>query len=96
MSELVTRCSLILAVYGAPHAHDHGDNEHTEIISALRAGDARKAVALMDAHMSEVERRALHETDPAESPALGDVLSRYAGAISAPPAATPLRKVRSK
>jgi DNA-binding GntR family transcriptional regulator len=96
MSELVTRCSLILAVYGAPHVHDHADNEHTEIIGALRAGDAAKAVALMDAHMGEVERRALHETSPVESPALGDVLSRYAGALSGKPLATPIRKVRAK
>jgi DNA-binding GntR family transcriptional regulator len=96
MSELVTRCSLILAVYGASHAHDHGDNEHTQIIAALRKGDAAKAVALMDAHMGEVERRALHQADRAESPLLGDVLSRYAGAIAARSAATPLRKARSK
>jgi DNA-binding GntR family transcriptional regulator len=96
MSELVTRCSLILAVYGASHAHDHGDNEHTQIIAALRKGDAAKAVELMDAHMGEVERRALHEADRAESPLLGDVLSRYAGAIAARSAATPLRKARSK
>lgn len=96
MSELVTRCSLILAVYGAPHAHDHGDNEHAEILAALRAGDASQAVARMEAHMGEVERRALHEEEPAESPALGDVLSRYAGAISSKAAATPLRKARAK
>lgn len=97
MSELVTRCSLILAVYGAPHAHDHaGPNEHSGIIAALRAGDARKAVAIMDAHMGEVERRALHETDPAEAPGLGDVLSRYAGAISAESAAVPLKRARTK
>jgi DNA-binding GntR family transcriptional regulator len=97
MSELVTRCSLILAVYGAPHVHDHGGaNEHTEIIAALRAGDAGKAVAIMDAHMGEVERRALHETDPAEAPALGDVLSRYTGAIAAKASAIPPRKARSK
>jgi DNA-binding GntR family transcriptional regulator len=94
MSELVTRCSLILAVYGAPHAHDHGDNEHAEIIAALRAGDASKSLALMDAHMGEVERRALHETNPAQSPALGDVLSRYAGALSAKATATPIRRAR--
>jgi DNA-binding GntR family transcriptional regulator len=97
MAELVTRCSLILAVYGAPHRHDHGGpNEHAEIVAALRAGDASRAVAIMDAHMGEVERRALHETDPAESPALGDVLSRYAGAIAARDTAIPLRKARAK
>jgi len=96
MSELVTRCSLILAVYGSSHVHDHGENEHTGIIAALRAGDAARAVAIMDAHMSDVERRALHETDPAESPALGDVLARYAGAIASRGAAIPLKKARAR
>lgn len=96
MSELVTRCSLILAVYGSSHVHDHGENEHTELIAALRDGDAARAVAIMESHMSDVERRALHETDPAESPALGDVLSRYAGAITSRGAAIPLKKARAK
>lgn len=96
MSELVTRCSLILAVYGSSHVHDHGENEHTELIAALRDGDATRAVAIMDSHMSDVERRALQETDPAESPALGDVLSRYAGAITSRSTAIPLKKARAK
>ncbi|MEO6014475.1 MAG: GntR family transcriptional regulator [Devosia sp.] len=97
MSELVTRCSLILAVYGAPHVHDHtGGNEHTEIIAALRAGDAAHATAIMEAHMGDVERRALRGADPAGADALGDVLSRYAGAITARDTATPLRKVAKR
>lgn len=94
MEELVTRCSLILAVYGKPHAHDGGANEHAEIIAALRAGDADKAVAIMDHHMEVVERRAIAEEAPTEAPALGDVLSRYSEAINAPRAATPIRKAR--
>lgn len=96
MSELVTRCSLILAVYGSSAVHDHGENEHTTLIAALREGDAAKAIAVMDSHMSDVERRALHETDPAESPALGDVLARYAGAITSRSAAIPLKKARAR
>lgn len=92
MEELVTRCSLILAVYGRPHAHDGGVNEHAEIITALRAGDADTTVAIMDHHMEAVERRAIAEEAPAESPALGEVLSRYTEAINAPKAATPIRK----
>ena len=96
MSELVTRCSLILAVYGSPHTHDHGGpNEHTEIIAALRAGDAAKAIAIMDVHMAAVERRAMHEADPS-GVALGDVLSRYAGAIAGRDSAIPLRRKRAK
>ncbi len=99
MEELVTRCSLVIAVYGRPHdhgGHDHA-NEHAEIITALRDRDAERAVRIMDAHMGEVERRALNETDPAEGRGLGDVLSRYAGAITARDSATPLRrKARGK
>lgn len=96
MEELVTRCSLILAVYGQQHAHDDGTHEHAEIIAALRAGDAGKAVAIMDHHMAVVERRAIAEESPAEAPALGAVLSRYAEAISSRGAAMPLRKADRK
>jgi len=95
MGELVTRCSLILAVFGRPHRHDGGADEHAEIIAALRSGDAEKAVAIMDHHMGEVESRAITGSDEDNRPALGDVLSRYAGAITARGSATPLtRKVR--
>jgi len=95
MGELVTRCSLILAVFGKPHLHDGGDDEHAEIIAALRVGDAEKAVAIMDHHMGEVESRAITGNDEDSRPALGDVLSRYAGAITERDSATPLtRKVR--
>ncbi len=96
MEELVTRCSLILAVYGKPHGHDGGTREHAEIIAALRAADAGKAVALMDHHMEVVERRAIAEDEPAEAPALGDVLARYADSITAREAATPLRKAAKR
>ena len=97
MSELVTRCSLILAVFGRPHLHDGGDDEHAEIIAALRSGDAEKAVAIMDHHMGEVESRAITGDEGDSRPALGDVLARYAGAITARDKAIPLaRKVRGK
>ncbi|PXA92904.1 transcriptional regulator [Nostoc sp. 3335mG] len=96
MSELVTRCSLILALYGAPHVHAHGENEHSALIAALRAGDATEAVRLMETHMGAVERRALHDTDTSQSPALGDVLARYAGAATPHRAATPIRRARGK
>lgn len=97
MAELVTRCSLILAVFGRPHRHDGGADEHAEIIAALRSGDAEKAVAIMDHHMGEVESRAITGNEQDSRPALGDVLSRYAGAIAARESAIPLtRKGRGK
>lgn len=96
MEELVTRCSLILALYGRPHGSDGGHDEHGELIAALRAGDEARAVAIMDHHMHVVERRAIAEDDPAETTALGDVLSRYAGAIGAKDAAVPLAAARKR
>jgi DNA-binding GntR family transcriptional regulator len=97
MAELVTRCSLILAVFGRPHLHDGGADEHTAIIAALRSGDAQKAVAIMDHHMGEVESRAITGQEDGTRPALGDVLARYAGAIGARQAAIPLaQKARGK
>ena len=95
MAELVTRCSLILAVFGRPHVHDGGADEHAGIIAALRSGDAEQAVAIMDHHMGEVESRAITSHGDDSRPALGEVLSRYAGAITARETAIPLtRKAR--
>lgn len=97
MAELVTRCSLILAVFGRPHLHDGGADEHAQIIAALRSGDTEAAVAIMDHHMGQVESRAITGNEDDNRPALGDVLSRYAGAIAARDGAIPLtRKARGK
>ena len=96
MAMAAGRTAESFAVYGKPHGHDHGTDEHTEIIAALRAGDAQRAVATMDHHMELVERRAIADEMPAESLALGDVLSRYAEAINARQAATPLAKAKRK
>jgi DNA-binding GntR family transcriptional regulator len=83
LSELVSRCSLILALYGRPHSSDCAVNEHSEIIAALRRRDALDAIRIMDEHVGSVEKRALLlDTTVAESD-LGSVLSRYAGAIEA-------------
>jgi DNA-binding GntR family transcriptional regulator len=95
LSEVVSRCSLILALYGRPHSSDCAVNEHSEIIAALRDGDAARAVALMDEHVGSVERRALLGDDAGARPALGDVLTRYAGAIAAKDAAIPLGRRRA-
>src|SRR5215217_8579939 len=97
MAELVTRCSLILAVFGRPHLHDGGADEHAQIIAALRSGDAERAVAIMDHHMGEVESRAITGNEDDNRPALGDVLARYAGAIASRDGAIPLtRKAQGK
>ena len=86
VSDVVSRCSVILAVFGRPHSADCGVHEHREIIDAIAAGDAAKAWDLMHHHLGEVEARALI-TSPETSPrTLADMLSPYVdgGGIPAP------------
>jgi DNA-binding GntR family transcriptional regulator len=76
LGEVVSRCSLILALYGRPHSADCSVNEHREIVAALRGRNAEAAIAVMDRHLGAVEHRALSDQDLREFD-LGAVLSRY-------------------
>ena len=89
LSEVVSRCSLILALYGRPHSPECAVAEHREIIEALRRGDADAATALMDHHIGSVESRALIGERESEFD-LGSVLSRYATDIERGSGGTPL------
>jgi DNA-binding GntR family transcriptional regulator len=89
LSEVVSRCSLILALYGRPHSSECAVNEHREIIEALRRGDAGAATALMDQHIGSVESRALIGERDSDLD-LGSVLSRYATDIEGRKGGTPL------
>jgi DNA-binding GntR family transcriptional regulator len=77
VSEIVTRCSIVLAVFGRPHSAECGVQEHTGIIQALDSGDVAAASALMDHHIGEVESRALISSQQSEQPSLAEKLQRY-------------------
>jgi DNA-binding GntR family transcriptional regulator len=95
VGEVVSRCSLILAVYGRPHAADCAIAEHRGLIDALRRGDERAARKLMAHHLGSVEQRALHAESQRQEQDLGQILARY-GAEAAT-AATPIaRRPRNK
>jgi DNA-binding GntR family transcriptional regulator len=94
LSDVVTRCSLILAVYGRPHSPDCACSEHRSLISALRQRDAEGAVRLMGEHLAGIERRALIAELPREGHALGDVLARCREQVAPP--ATPLPITRRR
>ena len=96
LAELVSRCSLILALYGRPHSSECAVNEHSEIIVALRAGDANAAMRLMDEHVGSVEKRALLADGSRDDPDLGEVLSRYKRSVEAKNSAVPLVSRRRK
>ena len=81
LGEVVSRCSLILALYGRPHSADCAVNEHREIVAALRGGNGDAAIAVMDHHLGSVEHRALLNQGRDSQFELGEVLSRYAEAL---------------
>jgi DNA-binding GntR family transcriptional regulator len=99
LGEVVSRCSLILALYGRPHSADCAVNEHREIVAALRGGNADAATAVMDHHLGSVEHRALLDQGRDAQFDLGAVLSRYAEAMDtrnpAKVARLPKRKARA-
>jgi DNA-binding GntR family transcriptional regulator len=82
ITQLVSRCSLILALYGRPHSTDCAVNEHRDVVNALREGKIDEAVRLMDHHVSLVETRALSDEDRG-GPGLAEILSRHASEIEA-------------
>jgi len=96
LSEVVSRCSLILALYGRPHSADCAVNEHREIVAALRAGNAEAAIRVMEHHLGSVEQRALLDQGRDAEFDLGAVLSRYADNLDGTGAAKVARLHRPK
>jgi DNA-binding GntR family transcriptional regulator len=56
LGELISRCALITLMYQSASAAEHSHEEHTNIIKALAARDAEKAVQLMNEHLLHVEQ----------------------------------------
>lgn len=78
LSEVISRCSLILAIYGRPHSSDCAVNEHRQLIQALQQHDAPTAVQLMDDHLGAVVQRALLEPSAQREHDLKGILATYA------------------
>ncbi|SFN55724.1 GntR family transcriptional regulator [Variovorax sp. OV329] len=93
VSELVSRCSLILAIYGNTHSSQCGIDEHKALIEAFRRGDAKSALKLMDEHLGSVQQRALMPEKKPVDEDLGSILGRYATGVSST-ASTPARRGR--
>ncbi len=55
LGELISRCALITLMYQSASAAAHSLEEHAEIVKALAARDADKAVQLMTDHLLHVE-----------------------------------------
>jgi DNA-binding GntR family transcriptional regulator len=69
MKELATRTCLVIALYDKPAMPSCLGDEHGEIVDALAAGEAPKAVKLMLDHLHHVERNldlSIVESDPVD------------------------------
>ena len=92
VNELSYRCALTLSAFSRPHSSECAVNEHGQIIEALVAGDADKAMKLMRSHLEDVAERALLVTPEARGRDLMDILAPYAEQVAAPPRGRPSRK----
>ena len=77
VSEVSSRCGLILALYSRPHSSECAVNEHRLVIAALAAGDAAKASSVMNEHLEAVASRALIVARPPRNRELKDILASY-------------------
>ncbi|RFU45201.1 GntR family transcriptional regulator [Paraburkholderia sp. DHOC27] len=73
LTELISRCSLIVGVYEAPGNAPCEHDEHTAIVDCIEARDAAGAVARMAAHLRELEERIETSRMPGEK-SLGQLL----------------------
>lgn len=73
VNELVSRTSLIIALYESPGAVPCSYNEHVEIMDALRRRDGRKAAQYMEHHLRHVEA----QLDLADQPTRVDFTSLF-------------------
>ena len=76
VTELVSRSSLVLSLYGRPHSPDCAVSEHRELIAALARGDRDAVCGLMHHHIDAIATRALLTKNPDRE--FPDLLAAYA------------------
>lgn len=74
LAELVSRTSLIIALYESPGAVPCSHTEHLEISNAMMLRDARKAVEYMEHHLRHIEAQ-IDLSSHAEVPDFGQLFS---------------------
>lgn len=76
LAELVVRSSLVIALYGHRGRSDCGDHDHEGLLEALRRRDCDAAVALMTAHLHDIEADLDLDRAPRTPRPLADLLAR--------------------
>lgn len=75
LRDLVSRTSLITALYQSKEAHNCGPDEHEKIVAAIVGRDARKAIDAMQHHLGHIEDQLELESERAPMRDLEDILS---------------------
>ncbi len=76
MAELVSRCSLIIALYEAPGATMCENDEHQDLATLIEQGKIKEATHLIEHHLLEIEAR-LHLNEQDRKVNLAEALSGY-------------------
>ena len=76
MAELVSRCSLIIALYENPGAAMCGNHEHQELAALIELGKVEEATRLSEHHLREIEAR-LRLGEPERKISLAEALSGF-------------------
>jgi len=76
LTELVLRCSLIIALYETPGAPMCEDDGHKQLVTLIKKGKTAEATALMEHHLQEIVAR-LHLGEPGKKVSLAEALSGY-------------------
>lgn len=78
IDEVVSRCSLILTLYGSPHSTDCSVSEHRLMLEALKSRDRDKGLKIMDSHLGALQDRTSTDNRAPSKPGLKQVIRRYA------------------
>jgi DNA-binding GntR family transcriptional regulator len=75
LRDLVSRTSLIMAMYQPHRRADCGPDEHAQIVALIAGGDAIGAKTSMDRHLAHLESTLVLEDEPAPAPDLRSALA---------------------
>lgn len=76
MGELVSRCSLIIALYETPGSAMCENDEHQDLATLIEQGQVQQATHLIEHHLVEIEAR-LHLADQDRKVNLAEALSGF-------------------
>ncbi|MQA38562.1 GntR family transcriptional regulator [Rugamonas aquatica] len=76
MAELVSRCSLIIALYETPGAPMCENDEHQDLATLIEQGKVKEATHLIEHHLLEIEAR-LHLNEQDRKVNLAEALSGF-------------------